>query len=67
MGLYAYRASFLQEYIKWPASPLEKMESLEQLRILWNGSRMHMVVSKERIPPEVNTPEDLEKIKEFAR
>lgn len=66
VGLYAYRVSFLQEYIQWPASPLERMESLEQLRILWNGSRMHMVVSKDRIPPEVNTPEDLEKIKEYA-
>lgn len=66
VGLYAYRVSFLQEYIEWPASPLEKMESLEQLRILWNGSRIHMVISKDRIPPEVNTPEDLEKIKESA-
>lgn len=67
VGLYAYRVSFLQEFIQWPSSPLERMESLEQLRILWNGSRMHMVISKDRFPPEVNTPEDLEKIKEFAR
>lgn len=66
IGLYAYRVNFLQEYIEWPASPLEKMESLEQLRILWNGSRMHMVISKERMPPEVNTPEDLEKILQYA-
>lgn len=66
IGLYAYRVSFLQEYIQWPPSPLEQMESLEQLRILWNGSRMHMVVTKDRIPPEVNTPEDLEKAKEHA-
>ncbi len=65
IGLYAYRVSFLQEFIKWPASPLEKMESLEQLRILWNGSRMHMVISKDRMPPEVNIPEDLEKIKGY--
>ncbi len=67
IGLYAYRVNFLQEYIEWPASPLEQMESLEQLRILWNGTRMHMVISKDRIPPEVNTPEDLEKIKEYSR
>ncbi len=66
VGLYAYRVSFLQEYIQWPPSPLEQIESLEQLRILWNGSRMHMVISKDRIPPEVNTPEDLERAKEFA-
>jgi 3-deoxy-manno-octulosonate cytidylyltransferase (CMP-KDO synthetase) len=67
IGLYAYRVGFLQEYIEWPASPLEQMESLEQLRILWNGSRMHMVISKDHIPPEVNLPEDLEKIKEYSR
>lgn len=66
VGLYAYRVSFLQEYIQWTASPLERMESLEQLRILWNGTRMHMVISKDRIPPEVNTPEDLEKAREIA-
>lgn len=65
IGLYAYRVSFLQEYIEWPASPLEKIESLEQLRILWNGVRMHMVITKDRIPPEVNTPEDLKKITEY--
>ncbi len=66
VGLYAYRVSFLQEYIQWPSSPLERLESLEQLRILWNGSRMHMVISKDRIPPEVNTPEDLEKAQAHA-
>jgi 3-deoxy-manno-octulosonate cytidylyltransferase (CMP-KDO synthetase) len=67
VGLYAYRVSFLQEYIQWPPSPLERIESLEQLRILWNGSRMHMVISKDKIPPEVNTPEDLEKAREYAK
>ncbi len=66
VGLYAYRVSFLQEFIEWPSSPLERLESLEQLRILWNGSRMHMVISKDRFPPEVNTPEDLGKAKAFA-
>ncbi len=65
IGLYAYRVHFLHEYIEWPACPLEKIESLEQLRILWNGIRMHMVISKERMPPEVNTPDDMEKIGEY--
>lgn len=67
VGLYAYRVSFLLEYIEWSASPLEKMEFLEQLRILWKGIRMHMVISKDRIPPEVNTPEDLKKIMEYMK
>lgn len=65
IGLYAYRVNFLQEYMEWPACPLEKIESLEQLRILWNGIRMHMVVTKDRMPPEVNTPDDLEKAGEY--
>lgn len=65
VGLYGFRVSFLQEYIEWSASPLEKMESLEQLRILWNGVRMHMVITKDRIPPEVNTPEDLKKVDQY--
>lgn len=62
IGLYAYRVSFLQEYIEWPPCPLEKVESLEQLRVLWNGIRLHMAISKEKIPMEVNTKADLDKV-----
>ncbi len=62
-GLYAYRVSFLQEYIEWTSCHLERFESLEQLRILWNGMRIHMVISKDKIPLEVNTQEDLDKVR----
>ncbi|MEO5343857.1 MAG: 3-deoxy-manno-octulosonate cytidylyltransferase, partial [Gammaproteobacteria bacterium SHHR-1] len=48
IGLYAYRAGFLQRYLNWPASPLEQAESLEQLRVLWHGGRIH--VSSTAVP-----------------
>ncbi len=61
-GLYAYRAGFLREYAGLPPSPLEKTESLEQLRALWHGNRIAMVTSETAIPPGVDTPEDLKAV-----
>ncbi|MGB6976303.1 MAG: 3-deoxy-manno-octulosonate cytidylyltransferase [Gammaproteobacteria bacterium] len=63
IGLYAYRAGFLPEYLQLEVSPLEQLESLEQLRVLWHGGRIHVAVAKEKIPPDVNTAEDLEKVR----
>ena len=42
IGLYAYRAGFVQQYIQWPQALLEKMESLEQLRVLAHGERIRV-------------------------
>ena len=61
-GLYAYRVAFLREYASLPASPLEKAESLEQLRALWHGHRIAMVTSETALPPGVDTREDLEAV-----
>jgi 3-deoxy-manno-octulosonate cytidylyltransferase (CMP-KDO synthetase) len=58
IGLYAYRVSFLTEYVKWPPSPLELAENLEQLRILERGLAIQVVVGQ-GVSPEVDTPEDL--------
>jgi 3-deoxy-manno-octulosonate cytidylyltransferase (CMP-KDO synthetase) len=63
IGLYAYRAGFLHEYLQLESSPLEQLESLEQLRVLWHGGRIHVAVAKEKVPPGVDTPEDLAKIR----
>lgn len=59
LGLYAYRAGFLAEFVRWPPAPTERAESLEQLRALWNGRRIHVEVACEIPPPGVDTPEDL--------
>jgi 3-deoxy-manno-octulosonate cytidylyltransferase (CMP-KDO synthetase) len=61
-GLYAYRVRFLREYAELAPSPLEKAESLEQLRALWHGHRIAMVVSETAVPPGVDTPEDLKAV-----
>ncbi|MCW8840413.1 MAG: 3-deoxy-manno-octulosonate cytidylyltransferase, partial [Gammaproteobacteria bacterium] len=42
LGIYAYRVGFLQGYVKQPPCELERMESLEQLRVLWYGGRIHV-------------------------
>lgn len=59
IGIYAYRVSFLNEYAQWIPSPLEAVESLEQLRILWYGRKMHASITDVDVPPGVDTPEDL--------
>ncbi len=59
IGLYAYRAGFLRRYVQLPVSPLERIESLEQLRILWAGERIHVDVACEPPGRGVDTPEDL--------
>lgn len=58
VGLYAYRASFLQAYAGLAASPLEQFESLEQLRALWHGYRIRVALIDGAPAPGVDTPED---------
>lgn len=67
LGIYAYRAQFLQNYLDWPSSPIESLECLEQLRILWNGSKIHMSIAQGKMPPAVHTQEDIEKILAFLK
>ncbi len=62
IGLYAYRAGFVREYVSWPSSELERRESLEQLRVLWHGRRIHVSLAAEAPPAGVDTPEDLERV-----
>ncbi len=58
-GIYAYRARFLREFAALEPAPLERSEALEQLRALWHGHRIAVVVSDAQIPPGVDTPDDL--------
>lgn len=63
VGLYAYRAGFLRRFPALQASPLEQIESLEQLRVLWHGERIAVHVSAQRPGPGVDTPEDLQRVR----
>jgi 3-deoxy-manno-octulosonate cytidylyltransferase (CMP-KDO synthetase) len=63
IGLYAYRVGFLKAYPDLERPALEIFESLEQLRALWHGHRIVVVDTDQAIPPGVDTPEDLEKVR----
>lgn len=61
-GLYAYRVGFLRQYADLVPAPLERAEALEQLRALWHGHRIVVVVSETDIPPGVDTYQDLQAV-----
>ena len=63
IGLYAYQAGFLRRFPALAASPLEQIEALEQLRVLWHGERIAVHVSTSRPGPGVDTPEDLARVR----
>jgi len=67
IGLYAYRAGFLRRFPQLPPAPLEQHESLEQLRALAHGFGIAVVELPEALPPGVDTPEDLERIRALLR
>lgn len=67
VGLYGYRAGFLRRFPTLPPSPLEQLESLEQLRVLWHGERIAVHVAEQRPGPGVDTPEDLERVRTLLR
>lgn len=68
IGLYAYRAGFLRAYARLAPSPVEGFEALEQVRALWHGYRISVVVSDHLPMPGVDTPEDAARMQAwFAR
>jgi 3-deoxy-manno-octulosonate cytidylyltransferase (CMP-KDO synthetase) len=66
IGIYAYRAGFIKDYVSWPASQLEQIECLEQLRVLWQGEAIHVATALEIPAVGVDTPEDLERARLVA-
>ncbi|MDQ2696086.1 MAG: 3-deoxy-manno-octulosonate cytidylyltransferase [Pseudomonadota bacterium] len=62
IGLYAYRAEILRRYPRLPPCMPERAESLEQLRALWNGIRIHVLVTDAAPPVGVDTPADLARV-----
>ena len=67
IGLYAYRAGFLNRFVNWPICDAEEMESLEQLRVLWNDERIHISEAVAIPPPGVDTQEELERVRHLIR
>ncbi|WP_158773043.1 3-deoxy-manno-octulosonate cytidylyltransferase [Cobetia sp. L2A1] len=65
IGLYAYRAGFLAEYVDWLPAPLEQIEQLEQLRALHHGHAIQVAIACTAHPAGVDTQEDLERVREW--
>ena len=63
LGLYAYRAGFLRRFPTLPQAPLEKLESLEQLRALYYGERIAVMVLDAALPAGVDTQKDLNRVR----
>jgi len=63
IGIYGYRVGFLRLFPKLAQAPLERTESLEQLRALWHGYRIAVHVSDHAPGPGVDTPQDLERVR----
>ena len=67
IGIYAFRAAFLERYASLAPSPLEVAEQLEQLRVLWHGYRIATVIEEGAIAPGVDTPADLQAVLRLLR
>jgi 3-deoxy-manno-octulosonate cytidylyltransferase (CMP-KDO synthetase) len=67
LGLYAYNAKFLRKYTALKPCDHESLESLEQLRALFNGYRIHLVVSNEETGHGVDTIEDLNRVQQLLK
>ncbi len=66
IGLYAYRAGFLAKFPTLAAAPIEKAESLEQLRAMWHGFQIRVMILNENLPAGVDTAEDLERVRRIV-
>lgn len=64
IGLYAYSNAFLQAYPRLQVSPLEQMEALEQLRVLWHGYSIAVHVTDKAPAAGVDTPDDLARVRQ---
>ena len=62
LGLYAYRVGLLKQFVTWRQTPLERLESLEQLRILENGGKIAVAKASFSLPAGVDTQEDLDRL-----
>ncbi len=60
LGIFAYRAAFLLEFVNWPAAELEQIECLEQLRVLYAGHKIQVEEACIKPSQDINTEDDLQ-------
>ncbi|WP_435234861.1 3-deoxy-manno-octulosonate cytidylyltransferase [Psychromonas sp. PT13] len=65
IGIYAYRVNFLAQYAQLSVSPLELIEKLEQLRVLWHGFKIHVEQACDIPPAGVDTSDDLQRVIDY--
>jgi 3-deoxy-manno-octulosonate cytidylyltransferase (CMP-KDO synthetase) len=65
IGIYGYRVSLLNQFVTWPVAPIEELECLEQLRVMWQGHRIHVADTAEAVPGGVDTEDDLLRIRQL--
>ena len=62
IGIYAYRVALLHSFVSWQVAPLEALESLEQLRFMHHGIKIHVEPAVVEVPGGVDTEEDLQTV-----
>jgi 3-deoxy-manno-octulosonate cytidylyltransferase (CMP-KDO synthetase) len=62
-GIYGFRRRTLLQFVRWKPTPLERAESLEQLRAVENGVTVHVLVTA-RGSPGVDTPQDADALEQ---
>lgn len=65
LGIYGYRVSLLKSFSSWQLGVLEKLESLEQLRILENGQKIAIAIACVNLPAGVDTQSDLDRLNQM--
>lgn len=63
IGIYAYRVGLLHRFVTWDQAPLERFESLEQLRVMWQGESIHVAEACQSVPGGVDTELDLDRVR----
>ena len=62
IGIYAYSVKYIKQYVAYAPSPIEKIESLEQLRSLWYGDKISVDDAIATPPSGIDTPDDLTRL-----
>ena len=62
IGIYAYKVDCLNQFIEWDRAPLEILESLEQLRFLYNNIAIHIADAVAAVPGGIDTEDDLKSL-----